>query len=78
MTEISLFIGASSVRNSRTWIWDNGEMVVDSNFPLSSPELCEYMHMPLTYDDRVNLQPRNCTSQAYAACSINCECSLIV
>ena len=72
--DISIFSGARSDVNQTNWFWENGTMVVDSNYPTSNSSVCEQMSLPLTYDDGINLLPKRCDDdEAYFACEVPCK-----
>ena len=46
-------------------------MVNDSRYPPSNLSVCQQMSVPLTYDDGINLLPKDCVQdEAFFACSI--------
>ena len=49
-------------------------MVDDSNYPTSDSSVCQQMSLPLTYDDGINLLPKDCENdEAHYVCEIPCK-----
>ena len=72
--DISVFSGARSDVNQSNWFWENRTMVDDSNYPTSDPSVCQQMSLPLTYDDGINLLPKDCENdEAHYVCEIPCK-----
>jgi len=60
--DISVFICARSDVGQSDWFWSNGTIVIDPTFPTSNTSTCQQMTWPLTYDDGINLRPKECGS----------------
>ena len=73
-SDISVFTGARSNKKKTSWFWENGTMVNDSNYPTSNLSVCQQMSLPLTYDDGINLFPKDCENdEAYFVCEVQCK-----
>jgi len=43
-------------------LWNNGTIIKDPTFQTSDQSDCQQMTWPLTYDDGINLRPKECGS----------------
>ena len=71
--DISVFIGARSNVSQDQWYWNNNTEVNNTMFPESNSSLCQQMTWPLTYNDGINLRPKQCNKKAYFACQFKCK-----
>ena len=70
--DISVFTGARSNASSSGWIWNNGTMVDNKNFPCKK-NICQQMTWPFTYSDGINLRPKKCKEKSHFICSLPCK-----
>ena len=64
-----MFIGAQSNVNETDWVWINGSNLNNPKYPRSDESLCQQMTWPLTYDNGINLRPKDCGSgESYYVC----------
>ena len=72
--DISVFTGARSDVGQTNWCWESGTIVEDSNYKPSNSSVCQQMSLPLTYDDGINLLPKDCENdEAYFVCEVQCK-----
>ena len=72
--DISIFIGARSDVGHSDWSWHNGSRINTSDFLQSNSSVCHEMTWPLTYDDGINLNPKQCeTGRSYYICQYKCK-----
>ena len=74
LIDISVFIGARSNLGATTWVWNNGTTVVESTYGTTPLNVCQQMSVPLTYENGINMLPKNCDSdEAYFICETKPE-----
>ena len=73
-SDISVFIGARSDVNQTKWYWNNITEVNNTMFPESNSSVCQQMTWPLTYNDGINLRPKQCeTGMSHYVCQVLCK-----
>ena len=55
------------------WLWNNGSIINTSDFPQSNSSVCQEMTWPLTYDDGINLHPKQCGTESHYICQYKCK-----